>query len=659
MSLGDEIRSAAGVSGADTTPDSNLSIGDQIRAAGSVTQPTSQEKKKLSGKIDTTNIADTMYPMLGAGENVLQGVTGLGASIWGGLSGLATLVASGGDTDKATQVIRDAQDALTYEPKTDAGKNLSAASNAVTGEINKGWGLIGKSVAGDAGQAVGEQVFPVVSALAAGQQALTGAKGLRTQETNALPEQYNGVKVGSKTVPASGFGENTAGAAQASRADMAASEGANPRLVSMIKDAESKGPLTTEQSNAIDAHIDADKVGVQLLKGQATDNGALKTAEMDNRGLNPKLGEAFKQQNADLVNALPGKIIPESTPDIYNTLPKDDGQSLIDMYKKHDAVLNEGINQAYEALSEKANALKAQGISAPIDAPKLANNILKTLDDNQLDASSLTPEIQKALVKMQNNDFGFGGVSRPMNFQDFKTLRSLIGNQQLENAGTTIGTALKHARNQLENLPLTGAAAELKPFLTDASNLAKQRFDLIDADPAYSSSIANPNSPAYTHPQDFTKKFIINGTREDVINMKNNLGADPISTQLIEHSALLHLKDASLPPGSVNFANSGYARALDNLNKTNGDVIFKPETLDRLNALQRTATRIVGQKKDTTINNSNTASALIKSGAVKTAEGLVNMKTGIGGTIAKNAYDNWSKGKAADESLRFGAGIDK
>ena len=111
----------------------------------------------------------------GLGEVGLQAATGTVGAAAGGLRGLGTL-ATGGGLDKAVQNAQNTQQALTYEPRLQSGKDIGAAINVPFEVANEQLGRAGGAVAGEAGRSIGENIIPVVGTLAGGASALGKAR---------------------------------------------------------------------------------------------------------------------------------------------------------------------------------------------------------------------------------------------------------------------------------------------------------------------------------------------------------------------------------------------------------------------------------------------------------------------------------------------------
>ena len=133
--------------------------------------------------------SDFLEPPAALLEAGLAMSSGLGGQISGGLSGLGSLIAGRG-LEESANTVRSVQDTLSYKPKTDLGEGLMTAISYPFEKgmeaTKAGGGAIGEKIAGESGrlvgEAIGEQVIPVVSTLAGGYGAL---KNARTSATNA------------------------------------------------------------------------------------------------------------------------------------------------------------------------------------------------------------------------------------------------------------------------------------------------------------------------------------------------------------------------------------------------------------------------------------------------------------------------------------------
>lgn len=78
----------------------------------------------------------------GLGEVPLQMITGLGSTIAGGLAGAGTALATG-SLDKGADITRSIQQAGTYQPRTQSGKDLTGLVAAPFEKASQGMGMLG------------------------------------------------------------------------------------------------------------------------------------------------------------------------------------------------------------------------------------------------------------------------------------------------------------------------------------------------------------------------------------------------------------------------------------------------------------------------------------------------------------------------------------
>jgi hypothetical protein len=589
---------------------------------------------KESPKVEKTSSA-ILSPLGEVAANVVTG--GIG-SVLGGLSGIATLIRHGGDTMKASQAVKDAQDALTYQPRSAEAQTVLGNVATVMNKSNEGLGLIGKAVAGDAGQAVGEIVNPVLGAIAGGKAGIkegsfrNAAEQFKQMRNEPLPPQYGGQSV------AESFGKNTVNAAETPIAQAAKASGVNPELQAAIDKAETSGKINKD---AAANHIAADTlpVPVKITEGQATGDVHTISAEQNSKGKYQEFGTLFNEQNAKLIQNLDA-IRENAAPDVFDTNHIESGRSLINSYKEHDATLKSDIKSKYEELA------KANGGDIPIDGQTFVANANAELG-KQMKGAYLPKETQSIM-----NDILSGG--RQMTFENFENLRTNLANdaRKFERQGDgNSAHAIGIVRNALEDMPLTEAAQGLKPIADAARSAAKQRFDLLKTDPAYKAAINGTVAP-----DDFINKYVINGKQDHIEQMKNNLGADPIASQTISNGVINYLKSKSVGTAG-NFSQAGFNGPLSKL-EPNLHMLVDPQTAAHLTQLGHVAKLTQAQPRGSYVNNSNTLTAAMGNAAATGIEAAINLKTGgIGGTWLRKGANAVLDKNAVKKSMKVGAGI--
>ena len=480
-------------------------------------------------------------------------------------------------------------------------------------------------------------VQPIADARSALQSAFEAKKG------GIAPTTSTGAQLGSSVGSA---GVNTDSLIQTASPEMQAAY------------AEAKATGQPINPTAVANHVKSDSldVPVPMTAGQAAENIGQLTNEFNSQMKDPKVAQRFAAQNEALKSNL-DVMREKATPDIHSSTSLDDGAGVINGYKNLDQGLNAGIDAKYEALLNKAKEI---GVEAPIDAPLLAQNVKNGLLDNLSHEDSLTPDTKMILRQLEANQFG--SDKHPMNFNDFKNVRSKIGQEQIANAGTSTGKALGVFRDQLENLPLTGSAAELKPLLVDASDAAKARFDLIKNDPAYAAVVNGKATP-----DSFINQFVVakNATKENLQTMRNNLANELEAQQHITSGSLRWLKQQAgvNEKGAGNFSQANYNKAVDSQSGVGSKLneMVGPDVAQKANNLGDIANLTIGQKRGTNFQNSRSGMMLAEEWAKTFAENAANLKLGGGvlpvGTWSRAGYNAFNKNSFSNSALKPGAGM--
>jgi hypothetical protein len=211
----------------------------------------------------------------------------------------------------------------------------------------------------------------------------------------------------------------------------------------------------------------------------------------------------------------------------------------------------------------------------------------------------------------------------------------------------------------LEDLPLQGSAAQLKPLADTARSLAKSRFDALKKDPAYKAAV-NETVPA----DKFFDKYVIRGVNKNVRTMVDTLGRDSVGHQHIKAGTINWLSDrAGIVDGKGNFSQANYNKALKSLDDVrNYGEIFDPETQLQLKTLGNVANYTQFQPRGSYVNNSNTLVGYLANKAAGGAEALGNVAglKFVGGypigSEARKFIRSRKEKAAVEKSLEPGAG---
>lgn len=405
-------------------------------------------------------------------------------------------------------------------------------------------------------------------------------------------------------------------------------------------------PVNKVNIPTLQRHIEADTlpVPVRLTEGQATGDVVKLSNEQNRRGRDPQLAQRFNEQNGQLVENLE-EFRNRAAPDAPGSRTIDHSQGIMDAYKELDANLNQGIDAKYQALRDAA------GGQFPVDAPKLLENIKTKLQKELL--TNEAPAGQFSELQRLAND-------NNMTFEDYLSLRRNLGDIARTSTDGATRKAASYMIEELEKLPLQKEAASLKPLADQARKAARDRFVMLEKDPAYR-AVVNDTVPA----DKFLETFVVKGHNKNVQAMVNHLGQDSVARQHMAAGTINFLRDrAGIVDGQGNFTQAGYNKALKILDDTNKmPLIFDGETATGLKTLGNVARYTQAQPRGAFVNNSNTlvGSLAEKAGAAvgKAAETGLNVAVpGLQlGTSVMEMRARRAAEKQTEKSLKTGAGI--
>lgn len=409
-------------------------------------------------------------------------------------------------------------------------------------------------------------------------------------------------------------------------------------------------PLDKVNAPVVLRHLEGDSlpVPVRLTEGQATGDLVKISKEQNIRGTPEGQALAYRlnEQNKALVENVPA-IRERAAPDVYSTRTIESSEALIDAYKALDADRSAQISQAYKKLED------ANGGTFPVDGVQLAKNA-DALLSKKLKTNFVPPEIAADLKRFREGE--------PMTFEQFEALRTNLAAEirKAERSGDgnrSMASSLVY--QALEDLPLQGSAAQLKPLADTARSLAKSRFDALKKDPAYKAAV-NETVPA----DKFFDKYVIRGVNKNVRTMVDTLGRDSVGHQHIKAGTINWLSDkAGIVDGKGNFSQANYNKALKSLDDVrNYGEIFDPETQLQLKTLGNVANYTQFQPRGSYVNNSNTLVGYLANKAAGGAEALGNVAglKFVGGypigSEARKFIRSRKEKAAVEKSLEPGAG---
>ncbi len=591
------------------------------------------------------SVAGPIEAAISTATGLTGGTLGLAA---GSIAGIGKSIADGTfgtqqGADAAQKTAEEMAAALTYNPRTQTGLQLAEnVGSLLTQAIPLGL------VAPELG-ALKTLAKPSVM------QAVEGARDLKSTATQAAMQGYNGVRgglegltPGSPQVPAAspsvgaqgafshgqGSGGRTLSAGAALPEDIARSTAAeiSPEMQTEVENALRKRGGVNQQ--ALENHKKALELSspVKLTAGQAAEDPILISEERNSRRSNPEFIERADENNKSLIESL-SAIKDSSAENVFYQTAAEHGQHLIDSYKTADRAARNEIRQAYQALDD------ANGGKFPIDTQQF----LKDADANLEKKNRrwfVPSQVESVLSEYRKG--------KDMDFNGFEELRTILAQEArtAERAGNgNIATAVSSIRDALENLPLSSEAEGVKALANRARELAKERFDRIKADKAYSAVLAGKAVP-----ETFISRFVTSsGVGNDALltTLKHLENNDPVSKQVVASALIKHLQSAAnVTDMSGTFAAAKFNKAIESL----GGKLETALGMDDAAIAKKigeVARLLSQQPTGSYVNNSGTAVQLALSAADKIP----------GIRAAKAVVENAINSKKVADSLRVGAGI--
>jgi hypothetical protein len=266
-------------------------------------------------------------------------------------------------------------------------------------------------------------------------------------------------------------------------------------------------------------------VPVRLSEGQKLGDPRLISEERNARGATPGFVEGFEAQNKALIENM--RVFRDTAgEDVFSTNHAEHADTLIARYKAIDDARNADIGSKYQALRDAA------GGAFPVDTQTLLTNVRAALKKGL--ATSKAPSDVMGLLEEK-------AASGSMTLEDFEDIRTSLARTQRSASDGQERHAAGVIRRQIEEMPLQEGAKELKGLADAARNAARDRFQALDADPAYKAAVEGTTTP----PDKFVQKFVIGGARDDVAKLSEAMSGDEHATQTLKVATLDHLRQAA------------------------------------------------------------------------------------------------------------------
>lgn len=375
---------------------------------------------------------------------------------------------------------------------------------------------------------------------------------------------------------------------------------ASPELRAEVARATAAGEKLDRES--FDRRLQAESLPIpmKLTKGQASQDVVQISEEMNRRsGGDAELAKHFNDQNRQLIDNL-DEIRAQAAPNAVGNDHIQNGQALVDAYKNYDEAVNADIGAKYKALRD------ANGGDFPVDGPAFVSTAEAKLK------KSMKGRYVPAQISADLEEFRSGA----MTFENFENMRTNLAAEarKAERSGDgNAAAAVRIVRDALEDLPITGETAALKPLADAARKAAKARFDRLRKDPAYKASVEDSVAAGEASPlaDDFINRFVVKGKAANIKAMRETLAADETVPETIAAGALNFVKSKSgvnLYTNEGNFAQSGFNRALAEITPKL-DQLVNTQTAEQMQTLGNVARNVQIQPRGSFVNNSNTSVA--------------------------------------------------
>lgn len=377
---------------------------------------------------------------------------------------------------------------------------------------------------------------------------------------------------------------------------------------------------------ALETRVLEEKHGINLTVGQRTGDTNRYAQEHNRRGETEKLTNYFKDQPVQIGNAFEKSKL-HNAPDIPSTADASElGQHEINGLAETDSKRLANIDNAYKNFRDVyVQSKKDAGLPVehdfPVNGKEFLNNTNKALINESLQFD--VPESISKLLNVIKENNG------KMNYQEFLNLDKRLSAKQREGLGSERAAA-GVIRKQLNNIELADEASALNPLYQNAKGLAKERFDVIENNPAYASAIdafedAKSSKNGVSLMADkFHKKFVSSGSPESIRRLKEELPQDHIAHQAMTFAELEKVKNAATNALTTRVKTDSFADFLRN-NASNLKESLSPEAFKDVMEIGLLNSKMA--KPDAGVfNYSNSYSSLIADLAKQGVLGAVEMK---------------------------------
>lgn len=373
--------------------------------------------------------------------------------------------------------------------------------------------------------------------------------------------------------------------------------------------------MRTEVADALKAGIDPDPrvmtnradaaalpVPIHLSRGQASRDPmqfAWEHRVAGQQGVGEPLSDLMSAQNRALIENL------NSLGASRATQPFEASQQIIKHIEGVDEALRGQVNEAYKLVRNSAGRPARVSTEGFVSAAK--NRL--TGGNPELAKLSNLADFLPVAIRDQYNDIATGKV--PLTVDTIQFFDRAWGGIQRGAPDDTTATAIGALRKALNEAPVDDALGkESMQAYNAAKALAKQRFDMIDANPAYKAIV---DGTKRAEPDKFFQNFIAGANVSELKALKQLIGPD--NTSMLQDTLVGNLKRVALNRASDEngvFSQAAYNKVLqDPVQAPRLREIFANDMsrLDQLYRVGRVSENLIKIPAASKVNTSNTASA--------------------------------------------------
>lgn len=364
-------------------------------------------------------------------------------------------------------------------------------------------------------------------------------------------------------------------------------------VLAKLKDEATQALKTGQQVDAgtLLRKMDFEKSGVKPTLGQVTRDPAQYTKELNLRGVQGA-GEPIQGRLAEQQAVIASRLRQGTTgPNQY-----EGGQRLLDLAKGKGDAMDADIRSAYNAFKQSTG----KDLEVPLTG--LAQDYTKTLRD--------FGQTIPGAVRSQFEELGLltGKQNKLLTIDDAENLIKVI-NKNYNPADKAQATALNELRGHVQNAILNvtdgGAGMEAATLANFARGTAKGKFDAMRDSPAFKAALNG------AEPDDFVRKYVINGKVREINALADLVGPDGQKTMQQQMLAYLEKKAmGSNAAGDGSSSQASFNRELQNIGRNKLTALLGESKTDELFTLGRVMAYIQQRPAGSAVNESNTGAAV-------------------------------------------------